>query len=267
MAQEADLRARAGDRLVIIERPTRKKLTIEVVCKTSVEARRFARQFGGQIEKIPRDWLKRFARAEKRPPLRIGRRLVITNQGASRLSQRRVAGQLVIPAGAAFGTGEHVTTAMSLRLLELITRDMKIGWSVADLGTGSGILALAARRFGAGRIFAIDHDLRALATARENARLNQIDKIEFRIADVSQWRPPIPIDILVANLFSDLLIKTLPEWQPMLKREGRLILSGVLRTQERELCRVLRRNGIAITRVRRRGKWIALLARPARLSR
>jgi ribosomal protein L11 methyltransferase len=262
IANEADLRFRAGKRLAVIEWPARKKLALEVVCKTLAEARRFARQFGGQTEKIPRDWLKRFFRASKKPPLRVGRRLIITNMGVSRRSPHQGTAHLVIPAGSALGTGEHVTTAMSLRLLELITRGMKNGWSVADLGTGSGILALAAHRFGAGHVFAIDNDPRAIATAKANARLNKIGNIKFQIADAGRWRPRSRVDILVANLFSELLIQVLPRWQANLKRSGRLILSGVLRTQEREVSRILRLNRVDVVRVRRRGKWIAFLAKP-----
>src|SRR5947208_3257064 len=86
---------------------------------------------------------------------------------------------LVIPASAAFGTGQHTTTAMSLRLLERLTREWKNSWSLADLGTGSGILALAAERFGAGRVVGIDIDPKAISVAKANARLNKIDNVDL----------------------------------------------------------------------------------------
>src|SRR5207244_8103824 len=108
------------------------------------------------------------SRAKRGTPKRVGRsrqlpclthhpardpsssaRLRMTRGG--RLDTRRPP-LLVIPASAAFGTGGHATTAMSLRLLERLTRKWEKGWSLADLGTGSGILALAAKRFGAGRV-------------------------------------------------------------------------------------------------------------------
>jgi ribosomal protein L11 methyltransferase len=171
---------------------------------------------------------------------------------------------LVIPAGLAFGTGEHATTAMSLRLLEQITRSVKRGMSLLDLGTGSGIFALAARRFGIEHVLAIDNDPQATATARENARINRIKGIEFEIADARQWRPGRhAIDILVANLFSELLIEILPKLRRCLVPNGRLILSGVMRRQEREMMRALKSNKITTLRVRRRGKWIAILATAA----
>jgi ribosomal protein L11 methyltransferase len=262
--------------LTVIERPGRKRLQLEVCCKSATQARRLVDEFGGHFEKLPRDWLKRFSREQEGEPIKIGKRLVITNVGGTSVSRVR-AGQaesrhrgpsyLVIPAGSAFGTGDHATTAMSLRLLEELSRKLKPGWSLVDLGTGSGILALAAKRFGAGRVIAIDNDRQATKTAKANARMNRIDDIDFRIDDVRRWRSPcspqdesVPladkIDVVTANLFSELLIEILPK----LKCANYLILSGILRSQERAVRRALRSNKIDIVRVRRRGKWIAILA-------
>ena len=170
-------------------------------------------------------------------------------------SRRKGPSYLVVPAGMAFGTGNHATTAMSLRLLEEVSRKLKPGWSIVDLGTGSGILALAAKRFGAGRVIGIDNDSHAIAAARENARMNRIDNINFKIGDVRRRKFPGRIDIVTANLFSELLIEILPK----LKAARRLILSGILRSQERDVLRALRANKIDIVEVRRRGKWIAIL--------
>jgi ribosomal protein L11 methyltransferase len=169
---------------------------------------------------------------------------------------------LVIPASAAFGTGEHATTAMSLRLLERLTRKWKQGWSLADLGTGSGILALAAKRFGAGSVTGIDIDPKAISIAKANARLNKIGRVNFRLGDFRKWNPTHTRDVVAANLYSELLIEILPKLKPC----NWLILSGVLRTQEREFLRVLRRNNIEIVNVKRRGKWIAVAARKRRTS-
>ena len=93
---------------------------------------------------------------------------------------------------------------MTLRLLEEATRKMEEGWSLADLGAGSGILSLAAQRLGARRIQAIDLDPSAISTAKENARLNGIRRIEFSVEDVTRWRPASKVDVITANLFSQL---------------------------------------------------------------
>ena len=145
---------------------------------------------------------------------------------------------------------------MSLRLLECLTRKWEKGWSLADLGTGTGILALAAKRFGAGRVIGIDIDRKAISIAKANVRLNKIDNADFELGDVRKWKPATRWDVIAANLYSELLIEILPK----LKRNNWLILSGVLRRQEDRLLRVLRQNKIEIANVKRRGKWIAVLA-------
>jgi ribosomal protein L11 methyltransferase len=252
------LESRAGGKLAIIEQPGRKRLQVEGGCKTQAEARKLCREFGGHINKLPRDWLARFARKQRSKPLKIGRRLLITRSSSGFKTAGAIPKSpfLAIPAATAFGTGEHATTAMSLRLLEQITRRMKPGWSLVDLGTGSGIIALAARRFGAKRVLAIDVDPTAIATAKANARLNRIKNVDFRLADVRKWRFPAKIDVATANLFSELLVEILPR----VRHSSRLILSGVMRKQENELRRALRANRMEIVQTRRQGKWIALLA-------
>jgi ribosomal protein L11 methyltransferase len=282
-AHENILRARSRGKLVIVSRPGRKRLQLEVACPSLDDSRKLIEEFGGRTEKWPTDWLKRFADPRRSKRLKIGKRLLISASLSSRPSYlgrgknhpstvtpssswvriTRGAGCgahgipfLLIPASAAFGTGEHATTAMLLRLLERLTRNWKHGWSLADLGTGSGILALAAKQFGARRVTGIDIDPRAISIAKANARLNKIDNVDFRLADLRKWNPTDMRDVVAANLYSGLLIQTLPQ----LKRCNWLILSGVLRTQENKLLRVLRRNNIEIINVKRRGKWIAVLA-------
>ena len=292
-AKEGTLRQYAGNDLAVIDRPGHKRLRLEVACKTRKQAHELTQIFGGESKKLPRDWLDRSLRAQKAAPLRIGSRLIITRRGgffgshrtgaiwkspfpgkagqgpvtlnvrgtsASRRSRPRGPSHvLIIPAGAAFGTGEHVTTAMCLRLLEEITRNIKPDWSAADIGTGSGVLALAAKCFSAGRVVAVDIDARAVSTARANAHLNKIKGIDFRHLDAHEWRPRGKFEIVMANLFSRLLLEILPKLKAKLRSNGWLILSGILRSQERELMRGLRASKFVVLQVRRRGKWTALL--------
>ena len=289
---EPELRARFGNAIAVIERPDRKRLEIEI----ATESPAALREFGGRAKKLPRDWLRRFERQQKATPIKIGKRLLINVGGTSvfRQSRHRGRSHLVIPAGAAFGTGEHATTGMCLRML---TR-MFEGWGahaarvprlaarqtlhptrqsiifsasrrkvhagrvrspevVVDLGTGSGILALAASLLGAKRVIAIDHDPVAIRVAKENARRNKIDNVAFRVAEVRACGLPRRIDIVTANLFSEVLIEILPR----LRGASVLILSGILREQQREVARALQRRKIDICDVRRRGNWVAILAR------
>jgi ribosomal protein L11 methyltransferase len=264
-ANEAPLREIGAQRLAIISRADRKSAIAEVAGSSRRNLEKIRSRFGGTIEELPRDWLKKFSRSQKLEPIKIGNRLTIYRSVTSKKRSRNKNRSLVIPAGAAFGTGEHATTAMALRLLERCTRfwGAQAGslrppekeWTLLDLGTGSGILALAAKRFGAEKVIAIDHDSIAIATAKENAQRNEIDNIDFQVAEVQRWRFPRRIDIITANLFSELLIEILPK----LKRAQRLILSGILREQEPQLVRALKRNRIAVVEARRRGKWIAIL--------
>jgi len=292
-ANEAPLREMGGQRLAIISRSDRKTAIAEIAGSRQRDLEQIRSRFGGTIEELPRDWLKEFSRSQKSEPIKIGNRLTIYRSVTSKKRSRNKNRSLLIPAGTAFGTGEHATTTMSLRLLERCTRFwgaqaatpqsssacrrrlLKKGSAgsrtqqggslrspepkrtLLDLGTGTGILALAAKRLGAARVIAIDHDPVAIATARANARRNKLDNIDFHVADVRRWPFPPRIDIITANLFSELLIEILPK----LKRAQRLILSGVLREQEAEFVRALKRNGIVIVEMRRRGKWIAILAR------
>jgi ribosomal protein L11 methyltransferase len=262
---EENVRFEGGQDLAVIEQPERKSVTLEIACRTRRRAANLYRRFGGRTTKLKRDWLKRFTRTQKTAPLQIGRRLVISNvegmlasrlRAASTLSRHQGRSHIVIPAGTAFGTGQHSTTAMSLRLLEQVTRGWNSGWSMADLGTGSGIFALTAKRFGAGNVTAIDIDPTAISTARAYARLNRISGVRFQVADVVKWRLPANVNVVIANLFSELLIAVLPK----LRRVPWLILSGVMPGQERDIARALERNGIHIVTVRRRGKWVAILA-------
>jgi ribosomal protein L11 methyltransferase len=265
-ANEATLREVAGRRLAIISRPGRKNAIAEIARSNRPALESIRSRFGGTIEKLPPDWLTRFSRAHAIKPIRIGKRLIIYRSVTSKNRSSNKNRSLLIPAGTAFGTGEHTTTGMSLRLLERCTRSWGVQaanlrspdkeWTLLDVGTGSGILALAAARFGARRVTAIDHDPVAIATAKENARRNKIDNIDFRVTDVRRWKFSPRTEIITANLFSELLIEILAK----LKRAHWLILSGILREQEARLVRALKRNGIAIAEMRRRGKWIAILA-------
>lgn len=260
-----ELRTVAGDRLAIIEQPGRERLQLEVALPSRMEVEGLTAQFGGRVEKLPRDWLKRFSRGQKTEPVRIGKRLIVLRSQKDREASS-FPYNLIIPLGAAFGTGEHATTAMSLRMLEKLTRRWRPGWSIIDLGTGSGILTLAACLLGARRVIGIDNDPVAISTAKENARLNRIRAVQFRVSDVRRWRSPSKsflrrsgygdrVDIIIANLFSELLIEILPK----LKVARWMILSGILRNQESDVTHALMRHKIDILQVRRRGKWVAIL--------
>jgi ribosomal protein L11 methyltransferase len=281
-AHEDPLQTDAHGQLVVVRRPGRRRLELEIVCRSRSHSAAMLKKFGGWIETLPRNWLQRFARADSEP-INIGKRLIVVRsanelqrcsvrcpQRSSRHGTRPDALRtahatartiqpvlLMIPASLAFGTGGHATTAMSLRLLEQLTRHWKRRWSLVDLGTGSGILALAAKCFGAGQVIGIDNDPAAISMAKSNAKLNKIRGVSFQLGDVRKWDPPRETDVITANLYSHLLI----EIPPKLHGGSWLILSGILRSQQDDLVRALKRNLFGIINMKCRGKWVALLAR------
>ncbi len=284
---ESRLEELAGPDLAIIARPGRVLSLVQITCRRRVLATQLVGSFGGKTKPIPSDWWKAYAKASAHAPIRIGRRLEILSAPARTLARRpRRTGSLpsggtlarrpnrsksrtsvralVIPAASAFGTGEHSTTAMSLRLLEETTRDFPAGWRLLDAGTGSGILALAARRFGASETLGLDNDPRAVTNARHNARLNHIARARFTVADILRFKPRDRYDVVTANLFSELLIAVLPVFRRRLKAEGLLIVAGILREQADSVLAALDRAGFDLEKKRRRGKWLALQARARR---
>jgi ribosomal protein L11 methyltransferase len=229
----------ASNQIAVIERPNRKRLQIEVSAESRAQLNELTQKFGGTIRKLPRDWLERFRRRQRTGPINVAK------------------GKLFIPAGAAFGTGQHATTALCLGMLQRVARNLKGGWTMVDLGTGTGILALAAKMLGATSVVAIDSDPVAISTAEENAKRNRINGVKFKRADATTWKFPKNVDVVTANLFSELLIKILPG----ISQSSWLIISGLLREQEKTVVRAMRRNLVDLIEVRRRGKWVAILAK------
>src|SRR5437016_398188 len=121
-ANEAALREIAGQQLAIISRPDRTTAVAEIAGSSRRDLEKIHLRFGGTIKKLPRNWLKKLSRSQKSEPIKIGNRLTIYRSVMNKNRSRNKDRSLLIPAGAAFGTGEHATTAMSLGLLERCTR-------------------------------------------------------------------------------------------------------------------------------------------------
>jgi len=249
----------AANDLAVILRAGKVRSLVQVICRRRAGAQQLVREFGGVARVLPRNWLKFAQKQEAHPPIRIGRRLEIVSEPAAASKVNNMA-LLVIPAAGAFGTGEHATTAMSLRLLEEITRNRRLSWRLLDAGTGTGVLALAARRLGASEVLGLDNDPGAVAHARRNTRLNRISRALFIAADLLRWKPSARYEFVTANLFSELLIAGLPTFRQALRAKGYIIVSGILQGQAEAIARALGRNAFQIEKQRRRGKWVAFLA-------
>jgi ribosomal protein L11 methyltransferase len=130
---------------------------------------------------------------------------------------------IVIEPSMGFGTGHHATTRMCLRLLSAIDVTDQ---TVLDLGTGSGVLSMAAALMGARRVTGIDVDQDAINSAESSARLNTLpDTIEFQVSDF-RHSPPSPADIVLANLTGGMLTSSATAIEALVKPRGSLILSG-----------------------------------------
>ncbi len=245
-------------RLVIVSLPNRKSLRIEAYQLTSREAKALVKQFGGKVYEVAD---RPVAEPPPRKPLSIRSKLWIvdTPESAAALGEGRPA--IIIPAAMAFGTGEHATTATCLRLLADHAATLPAGkWEFLDLGTGSGILAIAARKLGARRAEAHDFDPHAVRTAKENVAANGVAPLPVRKTDVLAWTPPREWPVVAANLFSQVLIEAAPAITAAVAPGGRLILSGILRTQEKEVVATFRKLGFRFLQSVKKGKWVTLAA-------
>jgi ribosomal protein L11 methyltransferase len=155
--------------------------------------------------------------------------------------------------GMAFGTGTHETTRLCLKAIEKYFR----GGSFLDVGTGTGILAIAAARmYLAARIEARDVDVEAIEIAKENAQLNELDgRIDFRVGSVDEQTASA--DLVCANLTAPVIVELLPALLGLAC--GHLVLSGILESQVDMIEQRLAELSASIREVEQDGEWIALV--------
>jgi len=176
-------------------------------------------RFGGEIKPADtRDWVA-FAH-EYLQPMEIGRRIFVCPEWRDDPTpQGRI--RIVVNAGLAFGTGAHETTRLCL---EAIERHLRPGMTVADVGTGSGILAEAAIKLGAGKVYANDNDPEAVAVARENFEKASVE-VSLSLGSAHDF-PTACADLVLANISPAWIADLAPQWVRILKPGGRAILSG-----------------------------------------
>ncbi len=241
------------EHLVMLTQPESSALKIQVFGdKKTVE--RLVRDFGGKMTRLsPEVWTG----GQSRAPLSIRGRLKVHSDEASWKANSKPEGAIFIPAGMAFGTGDHATTATCLRLLCDLVPELPESWRAMDAGTGTGILAIAAEKLGASSVEAFDFDPVCIRVSKENAKANNCGKIEFKIADSRKVGGFKSAHVILANLFSELLLGSAPGFAKKLLPSGHLIFSGVLRSQAEEVSRGLEACGFQKPRLIVRGKWCA----------
>lgn len=251
-------------RLVISSVHGSKSIRITAYDLTPKQGADLVKQFGGTLFRVNTAQL--LGKTPSRPPIRIRKELVVIDSEKERRNARKsFPGRktIVIPAAMAFGTGDHATTASCLRLLCDVAAKLDSPWRMLDLGTGSGILAIAGRLLGAKQVEATDFDPQAVRVARENLALNKVESITVKKMDVLHWNPTKQWDLVTANLFSSVLIGAAPAISQATRSGGWLILSGILREQEVECVRAFK-DSFTIQQAVHRGKWVTLLARRSR---
>ena len=199
------------------------------------------------------DWARRSQ--ESLTAITVGRLTVVPSQQSPVISPDTTA--IVIPPSMGFGTGHHATTRLCLAALQEI--DLH-GAFVLDVGTGSGVLAIAAARLGAARAFGIDDDADAIAAARENLVFNGVTNVEFAVSDLMRDRLPTA-DVVVANLTGALLVRAASRLTQAVRRGGVLIVSGIMASEGDDVRRAFANQ--AFVAAVQEDEWLAFTIRSA----
>ena len=199
------------------------------------------------------------------PPQPIGQRLLVLPYW---LAEQDAQGRekVILDPGLTFGTGAHPSTQMVMEAMEELVRP---GDHCLDLGSGSGILSIAALRLGAGSAVGVDIDPKAEDIARENAAYNSFGAPEFiactgnvtadkelmsRLSE-KQYR------VVLVNIVADVIIGLAPVLPGFLSEETSLICSGILDSRLSEVCSALEQAGIAVTRIREKEEWRCVIGK------
>ena len=205
------------------------------------------------IQKLPRkNWAESWKRHFK--PIEIGKRLLVKPSWIRR-KPRHGQEVIVLDPGLSFGTGQHPTTGFCLSAL---LRHHKPGRSLLDIGTGSGILAIAAARLGYSPVHAFDYDPQSVIVAKENAKRNNVARqIKLSRADLTKLprRAARRYDVVCANLLANLLIAERDRILARVKPGGVLIVAGILKKEFHMVEKAYRESGLRLLASRAEKEW------------
>ena len=161
--------------------------------------------------------------------------------------------------GAAFGTGAHATTAMCLRWLEHLVSP---GMRVYDVGCGSGILAVAAAKLGAGEVIAMDYDPVAVSVAEENIRQNNVHNVVACESDLlSACEGAAPAELITANIIADVIIRLFAQLDRHLALGGTLLASGIIDDRIADVEYAAAQHGFTVLDMTCEKEWAAMIIR------
>ena len=191
-------------------------------------------------------------------PQKIGRNMVVKPTWRD---YRADSGELVIELdpGMAFGTGTHPTTTLCVAMIETY---LKRGDSFLDVGTGSGILLIAAAKLGAGKFYGVDNDQTAVEIAAENLKLNGCKAQSMRVScgDLVEGIRE-KYDIVAANILSQVILDLLKDIRRVLKSGGVFICSGIVDKNEKQVVASMKNIGFEILEISSQDEWVAIAGR------
>lgn len=159
--------------------------------------------------------------------------------------------------GMAFGTGTHPTTILCIQALE---KQVKPGMHIIDVGTGSGVLTIAAAKYGAAEILALDLDEVAVNSAKINCKLNKVhDKVTIKQNDLLK-EVDVEADIIVANILAEVIVRFTDDVERLLKPGGRFISSGIIKQKRAEVEEAIKNSGLIIEEVMTMEDWVSITA-------
>lgn len=199
---------------------------------------------------VEQDWAEAWKQFFK--PRRVGQKLMVV---PSWEAYEPVPGDIVLTLdpGQAFGTGDHPTTRGSLEQLEKAGCQ---GLRVADIGCGSGILAVAAMKLGAASVVGVDTDSPAVEATRDNALRNGVEVEALLGTGFDQLEGRAPFDLVLSNIISAALIKLAPQASKFVKPGGKWIVSGIIQANWPDVDKAATRAGFKLVENQVEGEWV-----------
>ena len=189
-------------------------------------------------------------------PVRITRLLTVVPSWESYQTNDPLEKIIALDPGMAFGTGTHPTTSLTLQALESTLRG---GETLLDVGTGSGVLSIAAKHLGAKEVYAYDLDEVAVRSAKENMDLNKVAKDVHVSANDLLKGIEIESDVIVANILADIILLMIPDAWRLLKQTGTLIVSGIIEEKKEMVLTAMEEQGFVVDQVFQQKDWYAIM--------
>ena len=201
---------------------------------------------------------------ENYPAVEVGEKLIVVPYWQAEDTKGRI--PVILDPGLTFGTGAHASTQM---VMETMEEKVQPGWTCLDLGSGSGILSIAALRLGAGKAIGVDIDPKAEDIARENAGYNGFGAPEFTAltGNVTEDKALMgrlaetAYDLVLVNIVADVIIGLAPVLPEFLGENSLLICSGILDVRYEEVVAALEKAGLTVTATRAKEDWRCVSAR------